>query len=121
MMEEAAQHTTSILSFLAAFVCLTLGAFWHYRKVRKTGRHHGSLKDYLLADSPDRSSVVLVMLLLASWQAVSSGAADNINPELVWALLKVGHFHDPTINTMIALIGLGYTFDSTLNKGGDER
>jgi len=119
MMDEA-QHTTSILSFAAAFICLTIGAYMHYRKVRKTGRHRGSLKDYLLAESPDRSGVVLLLLLLASWQAVSSGAADNINPELVWALLRSGHLHDPTINTLIALVGIGYTFDSTLNKGGGE-
>jgi len=119
MMDDA-QHTTSILSFAAAFIFLTLGAYVHYRKVCKTGRHRGSLKDYLLAESPDRSGVVLLLLLLASWQAVSSGAADNINPELVWALLKAGHLHDPTINTLIALVGIGYTFDSTLNKGGGE-
>lgn len=117
---DEAQHTTSILSFAAAFICLTIGAYMHYRKVRKTGRHRGSLKDYLLAESPDRSGVVLLLLLLASWQAVSSGAADNINPELVWALLRSGHLHDPTINTLIALVGIGYTFDSTLNKGGGE-
>jgi len=119
MMDDA-QHTTSILSFAAAFIFLTLGAYVHYRKVCKTGRHRGSLKDYLLAESPDRSGVVLLLLLLASWQAVSSGAADNINPELVWALLRSGHLHDPTINTLIALVGIGYTFDSTLNKGGGE-
>lgn len=118
MMDEAAQHTTSILSFAAAFACMTIGAYMHYREVCKSGRHRGSLKDYLLADSPDRSGIVLLLLLLASWQATSSGAADNINPELLWALLKAGHFHDPTINTLIALVGLGYTFDSKFNRGG---
>ena len=80
-------ESISILSFIAFLILSAAGAYFHYRKVRKTGRHDGTLWDYLIADHPARTGAVWLALLGSSWAAATSGVADNINPELVWALL----------------------------------
>ena len=110
----------SVTSFLAFFILSVVGAYWHYRKVRKTGRHDGTLIDYLLADHPQRSAYVWMALALSSWTAATSGVADFINPELVWTLLTQGKLHIPSISIMVVAVQSGYQFDSWLNKGGNE-
>lgn len=113
-------ESISILSFIAFFILSAAGAYFHYRKVRKTGRHDGTLWDYLIADYPARTGAVWLALLGSSWAAATSGVADNINPELVWALLMVGKLHIASVNIMVLAVMSGYTFDSALNKGGNE-
>lgn len=113
-------ESISILSFIAFFILSAAGAYFHYRKVRKTGRHDGTLWDYLIADHPARTGAVWLALLGSSWAAATSGVADNINPELVWALLMVGKLHIASVNIMVLAVMSGYTFDSALNKGGNE-
>lgn len=113
-------ETISILSFLSFLVLSVLGAYYHYRVVCKSGRHRGSLWDYLVADHPGRSGTVGVLLVGSSWTAATSGVADFINPELLWSLLKHGEMHIPSINMMILAVTSGYAFDSAINKGSNE-
>lgn len=107
----------SILSFLSFFVLSALGAYWHYRKMRKTGRHNGTLFDYLFADYPGKSAAVWMALLGSSWAMATTGTADFINPELVWATLLAGKLHVPSIGVAALAVQSGYAFDSMLNKG----
>lgn len=113
-------ESINLFSFAAFFLCMTIGAYWHYRKVRNTGRHNGSLWDYLVADHPSRSGSVFVAILAASWTASTTGTADVIDVRLVWALLSNGRLPVPAINMILMAIGLGYTFDSSMNKGSVE-
>lgn len=113
-------ESINLFSFFAFFLCMVIGAYWHYRKVRSTGRHNGSLWDYLVADHPSRSGAVAVAILAASWTASTTGTADVIDVRLMWALLSNGEMHVPSINMIVMAIGLGYAFDSKLNKGGME-
>lgn len=113
-------ESISITSFLAFLVISTAGAYWHYRKVRKTKRHTGTLWDYLVADHPARSGTVGLALIGTSWAAATTGTADFINPELVWAMLMLGKLHGPSINIAVMAFGTGYLFDSQINRGGDE-
>lgn len=112
-------ESINIFSFLSFFGFMSAGAYWHYRKVRKTGRHNGSLWDYLVTDNPQNSSVMGLSLFVASWTASTTGTADFIDPRLLWNLLLVGEIHVPSINMIIMTIGLGYAFDSKFNKGSE--
>jgi hypothetical protein len=113
-------ESISIASFIAFLIMSTLGAYWHYRKVCKDGRHFGTLLDYLIADHPSRSGVTGIALLGVSWTAATTGTADFINPELVWSMLMLGKLHGPSIAVAIMAFGTGYLFDSQINKGGNE-
>jgi len=115
------EPSINLLSFLSFFICMVIGAYWHYKKVSKTGRHEGTLFDYLLADNPRGTTKVGFAILLSSWTAATSGTADYINLELLFNLLINMQLHIPSINIVILAIGLGYTFDSQLNKGGNEK
>lgn len=113
-------ESISIASFAAFLVMSTLGAYWHFRKVRKTKRHMGTLWDYLVADHPGRSGTVGLALLGTSWTAATTGTADFINPQLVWTMLALGKLHGPSITVAVMAFGTGYLFDSQINKGGEE-
>ena len=117
---EKAVTEISIASFLAFLLLSIIGAYWHYRKVCKAGRHMGSLWDYLVSDYPGRSISVGVALIGTSWITATSGTADFINPELVWATLTAGKLHIPSITVAYLAIQSGYTWDSQINKGGNE-
>ena len=110
-------ETISIASFLSFLILSVIGAYGHYRKVCKTGRHYGSLWDYLVADHPGRSGTVGVMLVGSAWLTATSGTADFINPQLVLELLRHGELHVPSIAVAYLAVQSGYAFDSSINKG----
>ena len=120
VLEKAVMETISIASF-ASFLALSVaGAYWHYRKVCRTGRHYGSLWDYLFADYPGRSGTVGIMLVGSAWLTATSGTADFINPLLVWELVRHGELHVPSIAVAYLAVQSGYAFDSSINKGSIE-
>lgn len=105
-------------SFGMYFLLTLLGAYWHWRKMKAQNRVRGTFGDYLWADSPASSMGTGIALLSAAWLATSSGMADWINPELIWALLLSGKLHIASVNTMALAVLNGYSFDSIINKGG---
>jgi len=113
-------ESISIESFASFLVLSIFGAYWHYRKVCKTGRHYGSLWDYLVADHPGRSGAVGIALVGSAWVTATTGTADFINPQLLWELLKHGELHVPSITVAYLAVQSGYAFDSTINKGSAE-
>lgn len=113
-------ESISIVSFLSFLVCSTIGAYWHYRKLRSTGRHRGSLIDYLRSDYPRRSVSVGIALVGYSWGMATTGTADFINVELMYSMLKEGDLHIASIGVVWLAIQSGYSFDSMLNKGSEE-
>lgn len=110
----------SIGSFLMYFALTVLGAYRHYLVVCKSGRHMGSLWDYLVSDYPGKSMKVGVALLGYSLAMAASGTADFINPELVWETLKAGQIPLASIPLATLAIQSGYHFDSEFNKGSNE-
>lgn len=122
-MEQVAaspEGSISILSFLAFLALSILGAYLHYRKVCKTGRHFGSLYDYLIADHPTRSMSVGLALIGSSWFAATSGTADYLNVQLIYASLMVGELHIQSVGVAYLAVQSGWSFDSQFNKGGNE-
>lgn len=106
----------NIYSFLAVLFFQCVGAFSHWFKMKKTSRAQGTFIDYMIADYPGRSVATGAVFVVAAWMSAISGAADNINPELMWALLSKGILHAPSINGIIAAITAGYALDSMANK-----
>ncbi|MFA6064057.1 MAG: hypothetical protein WC736_15820 [Gallionella sp.] len=90
--------------------------------MKREGRVAGSFfRDYLFADYPGRSALTVFLIAASSWLAALGGAADYLNPELLWALVSNG-----TIDAKLgaAITGAvtttflaGYGFDSRFNKG----
>ena len=117
ILEKAIMETISIASFASFLAFSVAGAYWHYRKMCSTGRHYGSLWDYLFSDYPGRSGTVGIMLLGSAWLTATAGTADFINPQLVWELLRHGELHVPSIAVAYLAVQSGYAFDSSINKG----
>ena len=113
-------ETISIASFASFLAFSVAGAYWHYRKMCSTGRHYGSLWDYLFSDYPGRSGTVGIMLLGSAWLTATAGTADFINPQLVWELFRHGELHVPSIAVAYLAVQSGYAFDSSINKGSME-
>lgn len=113
-------QSIDILSFVTFFILMLVGAYLHYIKLCKQGRHFGGLVDYLVADYPGRTVSVGIALLTASWAACTAGVADAINPELVWTMLMAGKIHIPSVTIAVGAVVAGAGFDSQLNKGGAE-
>lgn len=113
-------ESISIVSFLAFLACSTLGAYSHYRKVCKTGRHFGSLWDYLVADHPARSGSVGLALVGASWIAATTGVSGFIDPIYVWELVSQGNLPVPSIAIAYGAWQSGWQFDSQINLGSNE-
>lgn len=109
-----------IVSFLSFLFFATIGAYSHYRKVCKTGRHFGSLYDYLVADHPARSGSVGLALIGASWIAATAGVSSFIDPVYVWELVSSGNLPVPSIAIAYGAWQSGWQFDSQINKGGNE-
>ncbi len=112
----------SVWSLLAVFVVQCLGAYEHWRVMKKDGRVSGSFfGDYLFADYPGRSALTILLIAASSWMAALGGAADYLNPALLIDLLKNGSIN---VKLAAAITGAastaylaGYGFDSRFNKG----
>lgn len=113
-------ETISIASFLSFLTFATLGAYSHYRKVVKSGRHFGSLWDYLVADHPARSGSVGLALIGASWIAATTGVSGFIDPIYMYGLIRDGQLPIPSIAIAYGAWQSGWQFDSQINKGGNE-
>ena len=106
----------NLWSFIAVLAVSYLGAYAHWRKMKKQGRVAGTFWDYLAADNPAHSAGTGVAILGTTWLNVTSGLGDNLNPELVVALLAAGKLHVPTIAALATSFLSGYGLDSQFNK-----
>ena len=113
-------ESISILSFLAFFACAAAGAYVHYRKVVKTGRHALGLWAYLTSNNAKNTTKVGVAILAESWVMATTGTADFINIELMWAMMTNGNFHVASVGVAYLAYKSGYGWDSTLSKGSEE-
>jgi len=110
----------NLYTFISVLSVSYLGAYAHWRKMKRQGRVAGSFWDYLVADSPAHSMGTGAAILGATWLQVTSGLGDNLNPELVLALLVAGKLHVPTIAALATSFLSGYGLDSQFNKSGEE-
>ena len=113
-------NEVNVYSFLAVLFFQCVGVYVHWRKMKRGKRATGKFIDYMLADYPGRSVATFVVLLGSAWISASSGTADNINPEVLWALLVNAKLHGASINGIIAALTAGYAIDSIANKGEKE-
>lgn len=112
----------NLWSFVTVFVLQCIGAYLHWRFMVKQGRVNGTFfKDYLFADYPGRSVATIGLLLGASWAMAAAGAADNLNPELIWTMLLQGKINVAGVSAAIGAVGTGYAFDSRINKGSGDK
>jgi len=112
-------------SFLVVYLLQVLGAFDHWRLMKKGYRIRGSFFDYLFGAYPGRTIGTYAALLASAWASCEAGVADNLNPELLFGLfnhlIETGNITMKTAITIITAAGLsvttGYGFDSRFNKG----
>lgn len=107
----------NLWSLLSVFLFQLVGALAHFRKMKKTKRVRGGYLDYVFADTPSRSAALFILLLGSSWIACTSGKADNLNPELLWALITHAKLHVPSIDALVSAVIYGFAFNSMVDKG----
>lgn len=115
----------NIWSLVVVFLIQCLGAFEHWRLMKKEGRVNGNfLKDYLFADYPGHSAMTIGLIAGTSWMSAISGAADYLNPELLASLFQHGTIDmklaSSITGSVITSFGVGYALDSRLNKGSND-
>lgn len=122
---EIASRGINIYSLLVVFALQCLGAYEHWRLMKKEGRVNGGfIRDYLFSDYPGKTAATIALIALSSWLAALGGAADYLNPQLLYALLSSGTI-DPVLGAAITggattAFMAGYGFDSRFNKGTKE-
>jgi hypothetical protein len=107
----------NIYSVVAVFLLQCLGAFEHFRYMRAEGRVSGSFRNYLFSSHPTKSAATYLVLAASAWASVEAGVGDNVNPQLLWALLSTGHMPMATMAAVGLSLVTGYGFDSRFNKG----
>jgi hypothetical protein len=123
--QEVATRGINVYSLLIVFVLQCLGAHSHWRLMLREGRVSGGFfRDYLFADYPGKTATTIFLIALSSWLAALGGAADYLNPQLVYTLLVSGSI-DPVLGAAITggattAFMAGYGFDSRFNKGGSK-
>ena len=109
----------NIYSVLAVFVLQCLGAFEHFRFMRSTGRVSGNFYSYLVSAYPGKSAATYLVLGASAWMSVEAGVGDNVNPQLLYALISTGHMPMATLAAVGLSLVTGYGFDSRFNKGDE--
>lgn len=120
MDQAATEQTVAITSFLSFFFLQLIGVLWHYRVVVKSGRHLGSVWQYISGDYKTTTAPLILVLLGTSLFAAFTGVATYINPELVWATLMSGQLPLTSLGIAYPIIQSGYSWDSTLNAGDND-
>jgi len=109
----------NVYSVLAVFVLQCLGAFEHFRFMRSTGRVSGNFYSYLVSAYPGKSAATYLVLGASAWMSVEAGVGDNVNPQLLYALISTGHMPMATLAAVGLSLVTGYGFDSRFNKGDE--
>ena len=107
----------NMYSFLMVFGLQCLGAFEHFRFSKAQGNISGSFFSYLFSNKPGSTATTYILLGASAWASCEAGIADNINPQLLYNLIKTGNM--PVASFAAAGLSLvtGYGFDSRFNKG----
>ena len=110
----------NIYSMLMVFLLQCLGAFEHFRFMRGQGRVSGNFYSYLISAYPGKSATTYLVLLASAWVSVEAGVGDNVNPELLYALISTGHVPLATMAAVGLSLVTGYGMDSRFNKGDEK-
>jgi len=110
-------NDVNIYSMLMVFILQALGAAEHFRFMRANGRYGGNFFSYLFSAYPGKSAATYLVLIASAWASCQAGIGDNVNPELMFNLLKTGHMPMSTFTAIGVSLVTGYGFDSRLNKG----
>jgi hypothetical protein len=103
---------------LAIFTATALmGAIGHWYKKKRRGEIQGKLIDYMIAESPRNTGMMVMAVLVSSITAASTGALDGLDIGAVMAYLKVGDLPMPALHVLMSAFTLGWMADSGLNKG----
>lgn len=106
-------------AFAFLYALMLLGAVWHWWKKKRRGELRGNLVSYLLSDHPGSSALSGGSILGAAAIAAMTGAADFIDPRLLWEqIVQTGKIAPVQGWLLYASISGGWMLDSWLNKGG---
>jgi len=116
----------NVWSLLVVFLLQCLGAYGHWRVMKKEGRVNGNFfTDYLFADYPGKTALTVLLLAGNSWLAALSGAADYLNPQLLLSLIENSaidiHLGAAITGGVTGAYLAGYGFDSNFNKGSNDQ
>ena len=107
----------NMLSLAMVFILQCLGAFEHWRFMRTNGRIGGNFFSYMVSAYPGKSATTYLVLGVSAWASVEAGIGDNVNPELLIALISTGHVPMASFVAIGLSLVTGYGIDSRFNKG----
>lgn len=114
----------NLYSYMIVLMIQCLGAWEHWRVMKSEGRVSGTFRQYLFSHYPGRSFSIYIALAGSAWASCLSGAGDNLNPELLFAIISNGKISIETATIISAVavttFGFGYAIDSRFNKGKNE-
>lgn len=105
---------------LVVFLLQFLGLYEHWRLMRKEKRIKGKFINYIFSQYPGRSASVFLILVGTAWLSALSGAANYLNPLLLFTVIENGEIHielaTAITGAVITSFGVGYAVDSRFNK-----
>lgn len=103
----------NLWSFVAALLCQIVGVFWHYQQMKSAKRVSVSFFTYLFYGTKKGQGTKVFAIFATTWFAATSGAADLINPSLLWSMLiETSFIHISSMNAILFAVTAGYTADS---------
>lgn len=115
--------TIRIDALVMAFLIQLVGVVDHWLVMRKAGRVKGSLWAYLFGDYPGHSFATFFMLMGSAWLMALSGGADFLGWDTLYQLISNGlidtHIASSITGAAVAAYGIGYAFDSKINKAAE--
>lgn len=118
-METQQEQMINLVSFAFVLAVMLAGAIGHWIKKKARKQIRGNLISYLFADSPGNSAMAGGSIIVASIAAAATGAADFIDPRLLWGMaVTTGNVPAHSFFMLGTTFTTGWALDSGFNKGG---
>lgn len=110
-------NSVNLYSFIAALFCQYIGVLWHWWNMRRSKRTSVGFFTYVLYGTKTGQGAKLFAIFGTTWFSCTTGAADLINPELLWSMIQSQHsIHIASVNAILFAITTGYAADSAGNS-----
>lgn len=117
-MEQPTHQMINLYSLVLVLALMLAGVVGHWVKKKARKEINGSLFDYLFLDNKVNSGVTGGSIMLAAMTASATGAADVIDPRLLWQMVtQTASIPAISLFALGAALQSGWQLDSMLNKG----
>lgn len=115
------EQMINLYSLSLVLALMVMGALAHWTKKKLFNEISGNLVDYLFMDYPGRTAATGTAIIAAAGAAAVSGAADIIDPRLIWSMVQqTASLPAMSLFAIGGAFQSGWSFDSLLNKGGKQ-